>query len=81
MIIRIKEDLFLNVTPIRKWLESRGIEGTGPNSKQGHEYQFEYYGYEYNRAGDLQFYPIIHFKRDDMLTGPDLTEFVLRFGG
>ena len=73
MIVRIREELFLNVTPVRSWLANLGIY------EADHEYHFEYYGYEYNKAGDLQFYPIVHFKRDNMLTGPELTEFALRF--
>ena len=75
MIIRIKEINPDSIRPIRKWLMYRGIY------ERDDEYQFEYYGYEYNDTGDLEFYPIIHFKRDNLLSGPELTEFTLRFGG
>lgn len=75
MIIRIRETNFFNVTPIRKWLKNRGIY------EYDNEYRFEYSGYEYNDRGDLQFYPIIHFDRDNLLSGPELTEFILKFGG
>lgn len=74
MIIRIRETDFLNVTPIRKWLDNLGIY------ENDYQYQFEWYGYEYNKEGDLQFYPIINFKQDNLLSGPELTEFILRWG-
>lgn len=74
MIIRIKDFDFSNAPVIRVWLNDRGL------FEQDHQYQFEYYGYEYNEEGDLQFYPIIHFKQDNLLSGPELTEFILKFG-
>jgi len=74
MIIRIKEIDPNSIRPIKSWLKDLGIY------EHDDEYQFEFYGYEYNKAGDLEFYPIIHFKRDDLLAGPELTEFILKFG-
>jgi hypothetical protein len=74
MIIPIRETDFFSVTPIRTWLQERGLH------EQDHQYQFEWYGCDYNLGGDLEFYPVIHFKKDNLLTPAELTEFVLRWG-